>query len=371
LSERDLARAWNEAPRRLTHHRPLTPKEALSDLATFATPGAPADTYGEGGPLEHLEARLATLLGKEAVAFMPSGTMAQQIALRIWTDRATCRSVAFHPTCHLALHEAQAYVFLHGLRGVPLGPATALMRASDVATLAEPVAALLIELPQREIGAQLLEWSELLELCAAARARGIKLHLDGARLWEAQAYYRRPHAEIAALFDTVYVSFYKGIGAIAGAALAGDAGTIAEARVWQHRHGGRLVSIYPLALSVERGLDLRLERMARYREAALRIADALRPLDGIKLLPDPPQTNTFHVFLPGERETLEARTVAIARERGTAIARRFAPSGVPGFVKWEFVAGDATLEFEPDEVSMLVRELTGATLGSAQILSAG
>lgn len=360
MSERELARAWNDAPRTLTHHRRVTPKETLSDLAAFATEGMPPDSYGEGEPLGRLEARLATLLGKEAVAFMPSGTMAQQIALRILTDRAACKSVAFHPTCHLALHEAQAYVFLHGLRGVPLGPATALMRAGDVAALAEPVAALLVELPQREIGAQLLEWNELLELCAAARARGIKLHLDGARLWEAQAYYRRPHAEIAALFDTVYVSFYKGVGAIAGAALAGDAATIAEARIWQHRHGGRLISIYPLALSVERGLDLRLERMARYRDAALRIADALRPIDGIRLLPDPPQTNTFHVLLPGERETLEARAIAIARERGVALARRFAPAGVPGFVKWEFVAGDATLEFEPDEVSALVRELTSA-----------
>ena len=371
MSERDLARAWNAAPRTLTHHRRISPKDALGDLAAFAADGVAADSYGEGELLERLEARLATLLGKEAVAFMPTGTLAQQIALRIWTDRETCKSIAFHPTCHLALHEAQAYVFLHGMRGVPLGPATELMRAGDVAALAEPVAALLIELPQREIGAQLLEWNELLELCSAARSRGIKLHLDGARLWEAQAYYRRSHAEIAALFDSVYVSFYKGIGAIAGAALAGDAATIAEARVWQHRHGGRLVSIYPLALSVERGLDLRLERMARYREAALRIADALRPIDGIRLLPDPPQTNTFHVFLPGERETLETRAVAIAAERGIAIARRFAPSGVPGFVKWEFVAGDATLDFEPDEVAMLVRELTAASRASAQILSAG
>jgi threonine aldolase len=366
VSESELARAWNEAPRALTHHQRVRPKDALTELAAFAPAEAHADSYGEGALLARLEERIASLLGKEAAAFMPSGTMAQQIALRIWTDRAGCPSVAFHPTCHLALHEAQAYAFLHGMRCVPLGPPTALMRASDVEALAEPIAALLVELPQREIGAQLLEWDELVALCAAARARGAKLHLDGARLWEAQAFYGRPHAEIAALFDTVYVSFYKGLGAIAGAALAGDGATIAEARVWQHRHGGRLVSLYPLALSAERGLDLRLERMQEYRRAALAIGDALRSVDGVCLLPDPPQTNTFHVFLRGERETLEARAVALARERGIALARRFANCAVPGFVKWEFVAGDATLEFEPSEIAALVAELTGASQASAR-----
>ena len=72
------------------------------------------------------------------------------------------------------------------------------------------------------------------------------MHMDGARLWESAPFYGRSYAEIAALFDTVYVSFYKGVGAIAGAALAGPADFIAEARVWQRRHGGDLVNSTPM-----------------------------------------------------------------------------------------------------------------------------
>src|SRR4029453_15083491 len=114
---------------------------------------------------------------------------------------------------------------------------------------------LLLELPQREIGGRLPEWDDLLAQVEWARARQIALHLDGARLWEAQPFYDRPHAEIAGLFDSVYVSFYKGLGGMGGAALAADAGTIAEARVWLRRHGGNLVTLHPFVVAAERALD--------------------------------------------------------------------------------------------------------------------
>jgi threonine aldolase len=336
----------------------VRPAQALlTELAARTAPDTLPDTYGSGELLETLERRVATLLGKEAAVFMPSGTMAQQIALRIWSERTGRKAVAYHAASHLALHEANALSFLHGLRPLVAGTPNELLTPHDVRALADPIAALLIELPQRELGARLPEWDDLVALCAAARERGMALHLDGARLWEAQPYYERPHAEIAALFDSVYVSFYKGLGALAGAALAGDAELIAEARVWQHRHGGRLVTLAPFALSALQALDARLASMSRYRERALAIADALRGAEGIDIVPDPPQTNTFHLYLRGERERIEERAYALARERSIWALRKLAPTPVPALWKWEFVVGDATFDFTPDEAAELVCEV--------------
>jgi len=291
---------------------------------------------------------------------MPSGTMAQQIALRIWCDRRGLDTFAYHPLSHLNLHESQAYAMLHGLRALHAGTPTRLMKPADLAALADPLAALLIELPQRELGAQLPEWNELVAVCELARKRETRLHLDGARLWESAPHYGKSHGKIAALFDSVYVSFYKGLGAIAGSALAGDADFIAEARVWQQRHGGRLVSIYPLALSAQRAFEQRLPRMAGYRERARAIAPRLDEIRGIIVVPNPPHTNTFHVFMHGDAEALEARAHAIARERGVWVFARLAPTVMPVVWKWEFVVGDATADVSDDEIVAIVEQIVGA-----------
>ena len=122
---------------------------------------------------------------------MPSGTMAQQIALRIWSDRRGSPTVAFHPTCHLEIHEQKGYQLLHGLHGRLVGDPDRLITLADLEAIAEPVAALLLELPQREIGGQLPEWAELEAQTALGAERGIALHLDGARLWESGPFYER------------------------------------------------------------------------------------------------------------------------------------------------------------------------------------
>ena len=92
-------------------------------------------------------------------------------------------------------------------------------------------------------------WDDLVATCEAARARGAALHLDGARLWQCAGFYKKTLAEIAGLFDTVYVSFYKDLRAPAGCALAGPRDVIDEARIWQVRHGGRLFNAYPYLLA--------------------------------------------------------------------------------------------------------------------------
>ena len=332
----------------------------MTALAASSDASLAADLYGEGELLERFEARIAAELGKPAAVFMPSGTLAQQIALRIWSERAGIETVAMHPTAHPIVHESNALEFVQRLRIAPVGSALRLMTSDDLAALAEPASALLVELPQREIGAQLPTWDDLLALVTSARARGMRLHLDGARLWEATPHYARPHAEIAALFDSVYVSFYKGLDAIAGAALAGDAEFIAEARLWQHRLGGRLVALYPLALSAEAGFETYLPRMAHYREVARAIAAALAPLEGVEIVPDPPQTNTFHIYLRGTSEHLKARAEVLEKERGIRAFRRLAPTVLPTLWRWEFVVGEATLDFTPAEIAELVRALVSS-----------
>src|SRR5262249_56244812 len=113
------------------------------------------------------------------------------------------------------------------------GGADGRVTVEDRAAIAEPPAALLIELPQRDLGGQQPDWDDLLTQAKWARTRGAAVHLDGARLWESAAGYGRSPAEVAAPFDTVYVSFYKGIGALPGCCVAGPAAIVAEGPEWR------------------------------------------------------------------------------------------------------------------------------------------
>jgi threonine aldolase len=189
----------------LAGHGPVTAAGLLASI--------PADTavdrYGSGGVVAELEAEIAALLGKPAAAFLPSGTMARQSVLRVHADRPRSRTVIFHPMCHLDRHDGRAFERLHGLTGRPAGDPNRLMTLEDLAEIGEPPAALLIELPQRDLGGQQPDWEDLRAQAEWAKGRGAAVHLDGARLWESAAGYGRPRAEIAALFDTVYVSFYR------------------------------------------------------------------------------------------------------------------------------------------------------------------
>ena len=252
-----------------------SPAQMLDEIASLGDQLS-GDTYGAGGAVAALEARVHELLGKPAVLFLPSGTMAQQIALRVHADRSGRRVVAFHPTCHLELHEDKAYQRLHGLVGRPVGNARELMTAEDLAAVKEPLAAVVFELPQREIGGLLPSWQDLRAQVAAVRETGAAVHLDGARLWECTTFYGRDLHEIAALFDSVYVSFYKGLGGLAGCCLAGDESLVAEAREWRSRHGGTLFAMWPYAAAGLVGLRDRLPRMPRYVEHARAIAAALQ-----------------------------------------------------------------------------------------------
>jgi len=335
----------------------------LGSLADALDERERADRYGEGERLERLERRTAELLGKEAAVFMPSGTMAQQIAMRIWCERGGRATIAFHPTCHLELHEEKGYERLHGLHATLVGDPNRLLTLADLEALCEPVAALLLELPQREIGGLLPEWDDLVTQAAWAREHDVALHLDGARLWEAQPYYDRPHAELAGLFDSVYVSFYKGLGGMAGAVLAGAAELVAEARVWQRRHGGTLVTMFPYVVAAETALDERLERMPVYLEHARAIAAALATVDGVEVVPDPPQTPLFHVHLEGGHDALADAALSVAEEHRVFLFADPSSTSSPTRQRHEVMVGDVTLALSPDEVRDLYAEIVERAAG--------
>jgi threonine aldolase len=343
--------------RSLTWRGPRPARALLERLVAAVPEDERIDVYGEGERIERLEARVAGLLGKEAAVFMPSGTMAQPIALRIWAERNGARTVAFHPTCHLELHEQKAYQLLHGLHGKLVGDPNKVLTLDDLEAVHEPVAALLLELPQREIGGRLPDWDDLVAQTGWARERGIALHMDGARLWEAGPFYERPYEEIAGLFDTVYVSFYKGLGGLGGAALAGPRDLIDEARVWQRRHGGNLVTLMPYVVSAELGLDDELPRMPEYLAKARTLAAALGGLANVEIVPDPPQTPMMHVLLRGERERLIDAALDVAEERGVFVFGGLASTTSPGRHRFELAVGSATLEIADDEAQALLAEV--------------
>ena len=348
--------ALRDSCNRFLHwHGPQRPADVLRELADLD--GLSRDQYGEGGVVAQLEHEVGELLGKPALFFL-SGTMAQQVALRVHADRRGRRTVAYHPTSHLELHEGKALERLHGLHGRPVGDPRSLLTLDALSQVAEPLAAVLFELPQREIGGRLPAWEDLQAQAAWARERGAAVHLDGARLWECTPHYGRPLDEVAALFDTVYVSFYKGLGGLAGCCLLGPQDVLAEAREWRQRHGGTLFAMWPYAAAALAGLRRRLPLMPRYVEHARAIAAALADLPGVHVVPDPPVTPMMHLHLRTTQAAFDAARRRLARERGVWTFARSWPGDLPGTRVVELAVGDGTLAFAPEQAREVIAALT-------------
>lgn len=300
-------RATGDACRyRLFGHPRLTMADQLEAIAGQASQFERQDCYGEGELIESFEAEIAALLGKEAAVFLPSGTMAQAIALRIWSERAGSPYVGFHATSHLEIHENKAYQALHGLHGVLLGTSDSVVSLADLQAVTDPLAAVLLELPMREIGGQLPQWAELQSQSEWARDQGIAMHMDGARLWQCVEYYGCSMADIAALFDSVYLSFYKDMGGIAGSVLAGPAWFVRSARTWIGRAGGNLYSQFPYVLAARAGMLRNLPAIPAAVRSAAWLSDYLDGMDGLTVIPPHPPTNLFHLAIPTVAEDLVA-----------------------------------------------------------------
>jgi threonine aldolase len=352
-TEPSLTELRARCTRFLGMHGRRSPAEVQAEIAEVLGEVEP-DRYGTGGVVTELETEVAAVLGKPAAVLMPSGTMAQQIALRVHAEHTGRCTVLWHPTCHLALHEDQAAERLHGLHPRPVGSPHELITLADLEEVAEYAGTLLLELPQREIGGLLPTWDDLVAQTDLARSHGTAVHLDGARLLESLPFYGRSAAEVAALFDSVYLSLYKGLGGVAGCLLAGSDQLVAEAREWRHRHGGTLFGLWPYAAAGLAGLRLRGPRIPSYVEHATAIAADLPSLDGVRLRPDPPQTNMLHIYLNGSAEKLDAGLRRLAEDQLTWTWEKTAGADVPGWRMVELHVGDATMGFTPGEVRDLI-----------------
>ena len=359
LSPDEIRALRAECDRALGGHGIRSVADAIAEIQTLPPDDLAADVYGNGGAVAALESEVRELLGKPAAVFMPSGTMAQQIALRIHADRRGRRVVAFHPTCHLELHEDQAYQRLHGLAGRTLGDGRDLITIDDLQAVHEPLAALLIELPQREIGGRLPAWEDLVALIDLARSGGAAVHLDGARLWESGTVLRPPALGDRRLFDSVYVSFYKGLGGLPGASCWAR-------RTWWRRRGsgatGTAARCSTSGRTPRRALPacacgFRAWRPTSSTRAPSRGALAI---DGVEVVPHPPQTPMMHIHLRTSAAAVVAGVRRMATEQRLWTWGGSAATDTPAIRRVELTVGDATLAFSPEAVASAVRELLPA-----------
>jgi len=355
----------NRCTRWLNGHRPvLSMRESLDQLATVPEAALPPDVYGQGQAMQALEAEVATLLGKPAARFMHKGVAAQLAALKTWAVRRDNPVVALHRQSHIAIDEQDAFEQLTGLTGLRLGYVDTPLNVALIDACAPDgvlPAVVSIELPLRRAGYRLPEWSELRAISAWCRERGVPLHFDGARLWEAAAHYERPLHEIAALADSVYVSFYKGLGGLAGCVLAGEESFIADTAPWQTRLAGNVFTLHPFVLGALHGLRKYAPRMPAYRARAQALASLLAAEPGWRVAPEPPQVNAFQLHLPAGPERLREGLLGVARRDGFWLgARAVASTVLEGGSMVEVVIGDAADGWRNDEAVAALRQAVQA-----------
>lgn len=226
----------------------LSPTQYANLLTTIAAK-VPfrRDNYLKSGPVEDLEHAMAALLGKERALFLPTGTLANHLAVRVLAGET--RKALVQAESHLYRDEGDCAQLLSGLNLVPLGPGRTTLTVDEVAKAIDeaagppypaPVGAISIESPVRRTDGQVFDFEEMKKVCAYARGKQIGTHLDGARMFLASGYTGISPAQYAALFDTVYVSMYKYFNAPFGAILCGPASLIAKVETLRHQFGSAI-----------------------------------------------------------------------------------------------------------------------------------
>lgn len=341
--------ALKQACRFVLSRPPASPvAETMTRWATHPSASHAADDYGAGGAVAQLETATAARLGKPSGLFFIKGVTAQLCVLQAHADARGCRNVVIHPMSHMDIDEAGALERVTGLHAIRLGRHTPFSLAA-LQAVTEPVAAVVVELPLRRAGFLLPPLDELHAISAWCRERAIPLHFDGARLWEAAAGYGVGEAELAALADSVYVSYYKGLGGLGGALVAGSAAFIASLGVWKTRYGGNLVTAWPYAISALDGLDRLAPRMPAFVERARALAAALAGLPQVKVHPVRPHTNAFQLWIAGRPAELAARHRRMAEAGGWWLFDGFAESPLDGYTMAEVQIGPTSDHWSVDE----------------------
>src|SRR5271166_165431 len=266
----------------------LSPAEYARLLARLAEErNIAADEFSRQGIVAELEERMAALLGKETALFLPSGTLANHLALRLLTIRG--HRVLVQRESHIYNDSGDCTQELSGLTLIPLAAQRATFSLAEVegeiarlpqARVSTPVGAISIESPVRRLRGEVFDFAEMQRIAAFAREQRIGLHLDGARIFLASAYTGITPASYAALFDTVYVSLYKYFNAAGGAVLAGPRALLEDLYHQRRMFGGGLRQAWPYAAVALHYLDGFSERFGQAATTADTLFEALVKHEG-------------------------------------------------------------------------------------------
>lgn len=295
---------------------PHTPTEYARLLQQLGDVGV--DNYSVGGIVETLERRMAEELGKEFAVWLPTGTLANQLALRLLAGQK--KRALVQAESHLYRDCGDCAQTLSGLHLVGLAPGRAtftLSEAQEAAAdatqgrVATPIGALQIESPvRRQFGAR-FDFEEMRKISQWARREGIGLHLDGARLYLECAYTGRSVKEYAALFDTVYVSMYKYFNAASGAILAGPRSLLENLFHTRRMFGGSVAHAWPYAAISLHYLPGFPDRIRRAVERSEQCIALLQKDERLKIERIPAGTNIFRLHSP-QAATLHQRLRNVA-----------------------------------------------------------
>jgi threonine aldolase len=309
------------------------PIDLRSDTVTKPTPAMREaiaraevgdDVYGEDPTVRRLEEEVAALLGKEAALFVPSGVMANQLALAC--SAAPGDEVLVPFGAHCLLYESGAAAALSGLELREIGDPNGVVRAADVAAAIQPdnvhfprTTLVTMENTHNRAGGRVLPDGVAEEVAALLRARGIGLHLDGARLWNAAVARGVDERALAAPFDTVSVCLSKGLGAPVGSLVAGTAAFVARARRRRKMLGGGMRQAGILAAAGLYAIAHHRARLADDHARARRFAQAIAGLPGVRVDLDGVQTNIVVWDLLPEVPFDAPAFVARARDAGVLL----------------------------------------------------
>ncbi len=282
------------------------------------------DQYGEDPSTNRLQARMAELLGKEAALWLPTGTMANQVALRTLTRPGD--EVVASRESHAAWHEAGGAAANAGVQIHEIGHG-GFFTAEDLRAAIKPrgmsifptTTLVQIENTHNRAGGVVVPQAEVLRICAVAREMGLTTFLDGARLWNASAASGVPLHELAAPFDLVAVAFSKGLGAPGGSLLAGAKPLMAAADRHRRRMGGAMRQNGIFSAAALYALDHHLARLPEDHANARAFAEKLKAGAAVQLDLATVQTNIVVFHLPAALPIDAATLVLQARERGVLI----------------------------------------------------
>jgi len=287
---------------------PQTPQSIVDRLGVLLSEGnLQPDNYSLGGTVEALEARVAGDLGKEAAIWMPTGTLANHLALR--RHCGTNTRVILQEQSHIYHDVGDTLAKLSGLNVIPLATDKPYFTADELQTALDqsvsgrvlnPVGVVSVESPVRRQAGQVVPWDEMQAITRLCHEQGIPVHLDGARLYMMSAATGIGIREYADLFDSVYVSMYKYFGSPFGAVLAGSSEFIAGMFHDRRMFGGGLSSSYLIAGLALDGMD---GFEARYKEAfekATSLFADLNGLSGIEVRRSEHGSNIFELMIDPE-----------------------------------------------------------------------